>query len=339
VGVSKDIETAAPVGVVGAGTMGVGVAQCFAQAGHPVVVVDPAEEARRDGAARLRAGLRLKSLLRGRRPESRGGSASPVGSVSPVGRESQVRSRGDGAAGGAAQRPEPADPAALVRFSAGLPDLAHVSYVVECVREREDVKEEVLRALDELCGSATVFASCTSAVPIARLGSFTGRPDRVVGTHFMNPAPLKDAVEVARSPHTSDETLARTLELLEGMGKKPLVVGDGPGFVTNRVLMLTVNEAAYVLHEGTADAETVDRVFQECFGHPMGPLRTGDLIGLDTVADTLDVLREHTGDQRFEPCPLLAKLVAEGSVGRKAGRGFHHYPNSPLVPRGETSHG
>jgi 3-hydroxybutyryl-CoA dehydrogenase len=321
VGVSKDIETAAPVGVVGAGTMGVGVAQCFAQAGHPVVVVDPAEEARRDGAARLRAGLRLRSLLRGREPQS------------------PDQAGGGAAAGGAARRPEPADPAALVRFSAELSDLAHVSYVVECVREREPVKEEVLRALDELCHPGTVFASCTSAVPIARLASFTGRPDRVVGTHFMNPAPLKDAVEVARSPHTGDETLARTLELLEGMGKKPLVVGDGPGFVTNRVLMLTVNEAAYVLHEGTADAGTVDRVFQECFGHPMGPLRTGDLIGLDTVADTLDVLREHTGDERFQPCPLLTKLVAEGSVGRKAGRGFHHYPNSPLVPRGETSHG
>ncbi|MCH6163958.1 3-hydroxyacyl-CoA dehydrogenase family protein [Streptomyces sp. M600PL45_2] len=313
--------------------MGVGVAQCFAQAGHPVVVVDPAAEARRDGAARLRAGLRLKSLLRGRRPESQGGGGNPdVGG-------NQDQAGAGGAAGGAARRPEPADPAALVRFSAELSDLAHAGYVVECVREREPLKEEVLRALDELCGPETVFASCTSAIPISRLGSFTRRPDRVIGTHFMNPAPLKDAVEVARSPHTGDETLARTLDLLEGMGKKPLVVGDGPGFVTNRVLMLTVNEAAYVLHEGTADAETVDRVFQECFGHPMGPLRTGDLIGLDTVADTLDVLREHTGDERFQPCPLLAKLVAEGSVGRKAGRGFHHYPNSPLVPRGETSHG
>jgi 3-hydroxybutyryl-CoA dehydrogenase len=155
----------------------------------------------------------------------------------------------------------------------------------------------------------------------------------------MNPAPLKDAVEVVRSPHTSDGTLQLTLGFLERLGKKPIVVRDGPGFVTNRVLMLTVNEAATVLQQGTADAETVDRVFQECFGHPMGPLRTGDLIGLDTIVDTLDVLREHTGDERFRPCTLLAGLVAEGSVGRKAGRGFHHYPKSPLVARGETSHG
>lgn len=323
----RDIRPAARVGVVGAGTMGAGVAQCFAQAGHPVVVVDPDAEARRGGAARLRAGLRLKTLLRGGQADGAQRQGAPP--------------ENDDAArpAGAARQVEPADPGALVEFSADLSDLAQASFVVECAREREPLKEEILRALDEICPHEAIFASCTSAIPIARLGSFTGRPGKVVGTHFMNPAPLKDAVEVARSPHTTDETLARTLRLLAGIGKKPLVVGDGPGFVTNRVLMLTVNEAAYVLHEGTADAETVDRVFQECFGHPMGPLRTGDLIGLDTVADTLDVLREHTGDERFQPCPLLAKLVAEGSVGRKAGRGFHHYPNSPLVPPGETSHG
>ncbi|OEU92301.1 3-hydroxybutyryl-CoA dehydrogenase [Streptomyces abyssalis] len=310
--------------------MGAGVAQCFAQAGHRVVVVDPDAEARRGGAERLRAGLRLKSLLRGGQSDGA--------------RQRNTSEAGGGAAGAARQdrRAEPGGPDSaveLVEFSAELSDLAQASFVVECAREREPLKEQILRALDELCPPETVFASCTSAIPVARLGSFTGRPERVVGTHFMNPAPLKDAVEVARSPHTSDDTLARTLRLLESIGKKPLVVGDGPGFVTNRVLMLTVNEAAYVLHEGTADAETVDRVFQECFGHPMGPLRTGDLIGLDTVVDTLDVLREHTGDERFQPCPLLAELVADGSVGRKAGRGFHQYPSSPLVPRGVTSHG
>lgn len=316
-GERKYIEPAAPVGVVGAGTMGAGVAQCFAQAGHPVVVVDPGAEARRDGAARLRAGLRLKSLLRGRQPD--GGA--------------------DGQGNGTARPASPADPFALVEFSADLSDLAAAAFVVECAREQVPVKEKILRGLDETCGQETVFASCTSAIPIERLGSFTERPDRVVGTHFMNPAPLKDAVEVVRSPHTSEDTLAMTLGFLERIGKKPIVVRDGPGFVTNRVLMLTVNEAAAVLQQGTADAETVDRVFQECFGHPMGPLRTGDLIGLDTIVDTLDVLREHTGDERFRPCPLLAGLVAEGSVGRKAGRGFHHYPKSPLVPGGETSHG
>jgi 3-hydroxybutyryl-CoA dehydrogenase len=318
VGEHKDIEPAAPVGVVGAGTMGAGVAQCFAQAGHPVVVVDPDAAARRDGATRLRTGLRMTSLLRGRRPD--GGAAQPR---QPAGSEP---------AG-------PADPAELVRFTGELADLSGAAFVVECAREQVPVKEKILRGLDEVCAAGTVFASCTSAIPIARLGSFTERPDRVVGTHFMNPAPLKDAVEVVRSPQTSEETLQLTLGLLRRVGKAPIVVGDGPGFVTNRVLMLTVNEAAAVLEQGTADAETVDRVFQECFGHPMGPLRTGDLIGLDTIVDTLDVLREHTGDERFRPCALLARLVADGDVGRKAGRGFHTYPQSPLVTRGETSHG
>lgn len=321
-GERKDIEPAAPVGVVGAGTMGAGVAQCFAQAGHPVVVVDPDAQARRDGASRLRAGLRLRSLLRGRQSAGRAGETGN----SPA-------SEGTSGAGA------PPDPASLVEFSAEISDLAGASFVVECARERVAVKEEILRALDEVCRPETVFASCTSAIPIARLGSFTGRPDRVVGTHFMNPAPLKDAVEVVRSPHTSEDTLAITLGVLERLGKNPVVVGDGPGFVTNRVLMLTVNEAATVLEAGTADAETVDKIFRECFGHPMGPLRTGDLIGLDTIVDTLDVLREHTGDERFRPCDLLQKLVADGKVGHKAGIGFHHHPKSPLVPRGDTSHG
>ncbi|MDT0377534.1 3-hydroxyacyl-CoA dehydrogenase family protein [Streptomyces sp. DSM 42041] len=301
-GEHQDIEAPAPIGVVGAGTMGAGVAQCFAQAGRPVVVVDPHEAARRDGAARLRSGMRLRRLLGG------GGDTSPAD-------------------------------AAPVEFSAELGDLAQASFVVECAREREPLKEEILRELDRVCGPDTILASCTSAIPIARLASFTGRPDRVIGTHFMNPAPVKDAVEVACSARTSEETLRRTRDLLAAIGKKPVVVGDGPGFVTNRVLMLTINEAAAVLDQGTADAETVDRVFRECFGHPMGPLRTGDLIGLDTVVDTLDVLRTHTGDARFRPYPLLAGLVADGRVGRKAGRGFHSYPQSPLVARGETSHG
>jgi 3-hydroxybutyryl-CoA dehydrogenase len=314
VGDTTDVPQAL-VGIVGAGTMGVGVAQCFAEAGHRVVVVDNDPGALASGPARLRAGIRTATLLR-----RRSGATAPAPAPAPT--------------GAPAPRAE-----LLVTFSAELADMAAALLVVECAREDEDVKEGILRELDRICGPEAIFASNTSCIPVSRLGSFTGRPDRVIGTHFMNPAPLKDAVEVARSPRTSDETVDRTLELLAGLGKKPIVVGDGPGFVTNRVLMLTVNEAAYVLHEGTADAGTVDRVFQECFGHPMGPLRTGDLIGLDTVADTLDVLREHTGDERFQPCPLLTKLVAEGSVGRKAGRGFHHYPNSPLVPRGETSHG
>lgn len=305
---ARTVPAGALVGVVGAGTMGVGVAQCFAEAGHPVVVVDNDPEALASGPARLRAGIRTAALLRRGAPRTR--------------------------AGAPASRTE-----SLVTWSAELADMAAALLVVECAREDEDVKEGLLRELDRLCGTETIFASNTSCIPISRLGSFTDRPDRVIGTHFMNPAPLKDAVEVIRAPETSGVTVERTEAFLARVGKHALVVRDAPGFVTNRVLMLTLNEAAAVLGEGTADAATVDRVFQDCFGHPMGPLRTADLIGLDTIADSLEVLRRHTGEERFRPCSLLARLVAEGKVGRKSGSGFYEYAPQHLVARGGTHHG
>lgn len=299
-GESKDREPSdpagTPVGIAGAGTMGAGVAQCFAAAGHPVVVVDPDPAARASGPERVRSWTRATRLLRGR-------------DAGPVERR--------------------------VVWAAGPAALSGVRLVVDCAPERVPVKEEIFRTLDRICPADAVFASCTSAIPIGHLGSVTGRPDRVVGTHFMNPAPLKDTVEVAASPATADRTVRWILDVLAGLGKKAVVVGDGPGFVSNRVLMLTVNEAAAVVEAGTADAATVDRVFQDCFGHATGPLRTADLIGLDTVVDTLAVLGRFTGDARFRPTPLLARLVAEGNVGRKAGRGFHPYPSnrSPVPPR------
>ncbi|MEU2775691.1 3-hydroxyacyl-CoA dehydrogenase family protein [Streptomyces sp. NPDC007162] len=296
------------VGIVGAGTMGIGVAQCFAEAGHPVVVVDNAPRALATGPDRLRAGIRTATLVRRRARQAQ--------------------------AGAHASRAE-----SLVTWSAELADLASAVLVVECAREDEDVKEGILRELDRICGTGTIFASNTSCIPVSRLGSFTARADRVIGTHFMNPAPLKDAVEVICAPETSALTLERTEAFLARVGKHALVVRDAPGFVTNRVLMLTLNEAAAVLGEGTADAESVDRIFQDCFGHPMGPLRTADLIGLDTIADSLEVLRRHTGEDRFRPCPLLARLVAEGNVGRKSGSGFYQYPSQHLGARGGTDHG
>ncbi|MFD7221254.1 3-hydroxyacyl-CoA dehydrogenase family protein [Streptomyces sp. NPDC059892] len=322
--------------------MGVGVAQCFAEAGYPVVVVDPDPVALGSGPARLRAGVRMAQLLR-RRSSAPAGAETGAGTGAETGAGTGTGT-GVGAGDGTPASSSPS-PEARVVWSEKLSDLAPALFVVECAREKVSVKEEILRQLDQVCGPDAVFASCTSCIPITRLGSVTGRPDRVIGTHFMNPAPLKDAVEVIRAPGTSERTVRRTTDLLAELGKQALVVRDAPGFVTNRVLMLTLNEAATVLGEGTADAETVDRVFQDCFGHPMGPLRTADLIGLDTVLDSLEVLREFTGDERFRPCALLARHVAEGNVGRKSGRGFHQYPaqrNRPehhLVSRGGASHG
>ncbi|MFE7130084.1 3-hydroxyacyl-CoA dehydrogenase family protein [Streptomyces sp. NPDC057638] len=287
------------IGVVGAGTMGVGVAQCAAEAGHRVVVVDSSAAALDSAPDRLRAGIRLRRLMAGAAP------------------------------------PREADAPARVRWTDRLAELADARFVIECARERIVVKEEVFRGLDGVCGPDTILASCTSAIPVARLAAVTDRADRVIGTHFMNPAPLKAAVEVIRGPLTSERTVRSTEHLLASLGKRGIVVNDGPGFVSNRVLMATVNDAAAVVQAGTADARSVDEIFQECFGHSMGPLRTADLIGLDTVVDSLHVLRECTGDPRFVPCALLVSLTAAGHVGRKSGRGFHVYaPKPPARPSG-----
>ncbi|MFG1891652.1 3-hydroxyacyl-CoA dehydrogenase family protein [Micromonospora sp. NPDC049051] len=288
------------VGVVGAGTMGLGVAQCLAAGGYDVVVVDPALGSAAGVAAartRLRTELRQARLLRARHADE------------PVTRVVERISWTD-------------------RVAA----LHRAGYVIECAPERIPLKERIFGELDAACPPETVLASVTSAIPIDRLAARTRRPERVVGTHFMNPAPLKDGVEVVRAARTGAEALRRTLDLLATIGKTGIVVADGPGFVLNRVLMLTVNEAAEVLGQGTADAETVDRLFRDCLGHPMGPLRTADLIGLDTVVDTLLVLFECTGDPRFQPGRTLRELVDAGRYGRKSGSGFHQYPRPSAGP-------
>jgi len=274
--------------------MGIGVAQCLAQAGYRVVVVDPEPAARQRAPQQLRDSLRLTRLLRP--------ALAATGFEEVAGR---------------------------IEWHGELSALAEAWFVVECAPERPVLKEQIFTELDRVCAADTVLASCTSAIPIARLARCCRQPERVLGMHFMNPAPVKDAVEVIRAPATSAETLHRAERLLAQMGKRALVVRDAPGFVSNRVLMLTVNEAATVVHEGTADADTVDEIFRNCFAHQMGPLRTADLIGLDTVLDSLYVLHEHTGDDRFLPCPLLVELVEAGHLGRKSGRGFHHYPTTP----------
>ncbi|WP_285788347.1 3-hydroxyacyl-CoA dehydrogenase NAD-binding domain-containing protein [Micromonospora sp. NBRC 101691] len=276
-------------GIVGAGTMGAGVAQCLVEAGYRVVVYDPVPGALDDGRSRLAAGLRTRALLR---------PGPPVES-----------------AGVGERMCWTADPAPL----------ADAEFVIECGPERVPVKRDILATLDATCAATTVIASNTSAIPITRIAGWVRNPERVLGMHFMNPAPLKDTVEVIRALHTSDETIAAARELLAAMGKDAVLVADAAGFVSNRVLMLTVNEAAFLVHERTAPAREVDQVFRRCFGHPMGPLETADLIGLDVILDSLDVLYEHYRDPKFRPCPLLAQLVYAGHHGRKSGRGFHTY--------------
>src|SRR6202034_3637600 len=179
-------------------------------------------------------------------------------------------------------------------------------------------KKEICPVIDEACPEDTVFAANTSAIPITKLAALTSRQDRIVGMHFMNPVPMKKAVEVIRGWHTSDETLKRADELLTGLGKKGITVADSPGFVSNRVLMLTVNEAIYEVHEGVASAVDVDELFRSCFGHKMGPLETADLIGLDTILFSIEGLYESFGDGKYRPCPLLKAMVDAGLHGRKS---------------------
>ncbi|RNG18257.1 3-hydroxyacyl-CoA dehydrogenase family protein [Streptomyces botrytidirepellens] len=277
------------IGVIGAGTMGLGVAQALAAAGHQVTAVDPVPAALNSAPDRLRAGLRAAVLL-GRQ------EAATTGST-----------------------------AERIRFTAELKDLHNASFLIECAPERISLKQDLYSALDTLCSRDTVIATCTSAIPVELLSIRVQAPERILGMHFMNPAYAKDAVEVIRGKDTGDATLARAHHLLHTMGKKGIVVHDAPGFVSNRVLMATVNDAATVVQEGTADATAVDAIFQDCFGHAMGPLRTADLIGLDIIVDTLHVLRELTDSPQFTPCALLARLVAQGKLGRKTGEGFHRY--------------
>nr|MDP9121404.1 3-hydroxyacyl-CoA dehydrogenase family protein [Acidobacteriota bacterium] len=173
-----------------------------------------------------------------------------------------------------------------------------------------------------------LLASNTSSISITRLAASTDRPGQVLGMHFMNPVPMKPMVEVIRGHHTTDETLRTARQLLTQMGKDCIVVNDSPGFVSNRVLMLTVNEAVFLVADGVATAEQIDQLFKTCFGHKMGPLETADLIGLDTILYSIEVLYESFNDSKYRPCPLLKKMVDAGLHGRKNGKGFYDYGTS-----------
>ncbi len=276
------------VGVIGAGVMGVGVAQNLAQTGHEVVLVDTSEAILAEALATIRHNCRMSRLL--------GGPALDADAV-----------------------------LAKISVGVGADSVAKADVIIENVTENWDIKRAVYRELDAACGPDTVFIVNTSAISITKVASVTSRPAQVIGVHFMNPVPAKPAVELIPGFHTSPETILRTKELLTAMGKKAIPVKDACGFISNRVLMLTVNEAAYLVYEGVADAEAVDEVFRSCFGHPMGPLQTADLIGVDTILYSVEVLYEHYSDSKYRPCPLLRQMTDAGLHGRKSGRGFYDY--------------
>ncbi|WP_103349410.1 3-hydroxyacyl-CoA dehydrogenase family protein [Amycolatopsis sp. CA-128772] len=278
----------AVTGVVGAGVMGIGVAQDFAAAGHEVVLVDKDERILEQARAEITRNCRLSRLM--------GGPSLDADEI-----------------------------LARITTAVGLAALDKTEILVENVTEDWAVKAAVHAELDEVCSPDTVIIANTSAVPITRIASVGKNPGRVIGVHFMNPVPQKPVVELIPGFHTTPETILRTRELLTSIGKRWVDVKDASGFVSNRVLMLTVNEAAYLVHEGVATAESVDEVFRGCFGHPMGPLQTADLIGVDTILYSVEVLYEHYADSKYRPCPLLKQMTDAGLHGRKTGRGFYTY--------------
>jgi 3-hydroxybutyryl-CoA dehydrogenase len=277
------------IGVVGAGTMGNGIAQVAARAGYEVVMRDVKEEF-------LQRGLQAidKSLQR------------------DVDKERLSRE-------------EKESILARIRTTTELDALLDASFVIEAVSEVLAIKTEVFVALDRITKAETILASNTSSISITKLGATTSRPDKVIGMHFMNPVPVMKLVEVIRGLATSDETYDRVQALTNKIGKTALDCHDSPGFVSNRVLMPMINEAIFTLYEGVATRESIDGIMKLGMNHPMGPLTLADFIGLDVCLAILNVLYDGFGDPKYRACPLLKRYVDAGWLGRKTGRGFYEY--------------
>ena len=281
------------VGVVGAGAMGGGIAQVAAETGFDVLLYDVEE--------RL-----LERALSG------------------ISRNMDRRkARGDPGAD------EKKTALARIRPAPDLSDFRAADFIIEAVIENLREKSEIFRRLNAIAPPGVVLASNTSSISIASLGEASGRPDLVIGMHFMNPAPVMALVEVIRSPATSKRTLEQTMDLARDMGKTPVDVNDSPGFVSNRILIPMINEAVYCLMEDVAAPEAIDSIMKLGMKHPIGPLALADLIGLDVCVNIMEVLHAGLGDPKYRPCPLLREMVVSGRLGRKSGRGFYEYP-----PRG-----
>lgn len=277
------------VGVIGAGTMGNGIAHVFARSGYRVTLCDVEQKFLDRGLETIGKNLD-RELAKGK--ITAGDKTAALQRITPVLKRS---------------------------------DLAPCDFVIEAATEKFDIKTEIFRDLDQICPPDVILASNTSSISITKLAAVTRRPGKIIGMHFFNPVPVMKLAEVIRGLTTSQETFATVRDLALQLDKTPIEVNDAPGFVSNRVLMPLLNEAMYAVMEGVATAEAVDEVFKLGMAHPMGPLTLADFIGLDVCLDIMRVLQDGLGDPKYRPCPLLIKMVDAGWLGKKSGRGFYKY--------------
>ena len=277
------------IGLVGAGTMGSGIAQAGALSGYDVTMQDISDQQVATGIKGITKSL---ERLAAREKISSDDQSSAL---------------------------------ARIQGTTTLEDLSECDVVIEAATENIDLKIAVFGQLDELCKSDAILASNTSSLSITRLAAATRRPDRVIGLHFFNPVPIMKLVEIVRALQTSDETFTEMDTLTRQLGKEPVSVQDSPGFVVNRMLVPMINEAIFVLHEGLASAEEIDTAMKLGANHPIGPLALADMIGVDVCLFVMEILHNDFADSKFRPCPLLKKMVNAGYLGRKSGRGFFNY--------------